>query len=346
MFWMVPDPTPLVSVLLPCYNAAGTLAEALESLVCQSLTNFEIIAVEDGSLDNTMQVLRNWAARDRRIQVYQQKHGGIIQALNSGLAACRAPYVARMDSDDRCHPERLERQVAFLDSRPEIGLVSCRVTGFPAEQVRAGFQIYLDWLNSFLSDVEIRREMFIESSLPHPSVTFRRHVVEQAGGYQEHGWPEDYDLWLRLYQNGVHFARLPETLLEWREHPQRLTHTDGRYSVENFLRAKAYYLARGPLAGRQAVIIWGAGMMGRRLCKQLERQGTPLVAFIDVDPRKIGHVRRGLPVVPPSELPDLWNRLPKPVLLAAVGARGARTLIRQQLQAFGLQEGLDWWGAA
>jgi glycosyltransferase involved in cell wall biosynthesis len=346
MPWMSSVHAPLVSVLLPCYNAASTLPEVLDSLACQTLTDFEIVAVEDGSLDDTLQVLQHWAARDRRVNVHPQKHGGIIRALNTGLAACRAPYVARMDSDDRCHPERLERQAAFLDSHPEIGLVSCRVMGFPTEQVREGFQIYMDWLNSLLTDAEIRREMFVESSLPHPSVTFRSQVVLDVGGYQEHGWPEDYDLWLRLYQNGVRFARLPQVLLEWREHPQRLTRIDGRYSLENFLRAKAHYLARGPLLGRQAVVIWGAGMMGRRLGKQLERQMAPMAAFVDVDPRKIGHIRRGLPVISPIELPDLWNSLPDPVLLAAVGARGARTLIRQQLQAFGLQEGLDWWCVA
>jgi len=112
------------------------------------------------------------------------------------------------------------------------------------------------------------------------------------------------------------------------------------------LRAKAYYLTRGPLVGRQAVIIWGAGMMGRGLCKQLERVGTPLAAFVDVDPGKIGRLRRGLPVISPGELPGLWSRLSNPVLLAAVGARGARALIRQQLQAFGLEEGSNWWSVA
>jgi glycosyltransferase involved in cell wall biosynthesis len=346
MPWMSPDSIPLVSVLLPCYNAVSTLSEALDSLARQSLTDFEIVAVEDGSIDHTLQILQRWAAQDRRVRVYPQKHSGIIQALNSGLAACRAPYVARMDSDDRCHSERLEHQVAFLNSHPEIGLVSCRVMGFPVDQVREGFQVYLDWLNSLLTDAEIRREMFVESSLPHPSVIFRRQVVEAVGGYQEHGWPEDYDLWLRLYQNGVRFARLPEVLLEWREHPQRLTRIDGRYSLENFLRAKAYYLARGPLLGRQAVVIWGAGMMGRRLGKHLERQQAPLAAFVDVDPRKIGQLRRGLPVISPDKLPYFWSKLPRPVLLAAVGARGARALIRRQLQAFGFQEGLDWWGVA
>jgi len=335
-----------VSVLMPCYNAAETINEALGSLITQTFHDFEIIAVDDGSTDASAHILANWAERDRRIQVIKRPHGGIVEALNAGLAACRAPIVARMDTDDRCHPERLARQVNYLASHADVDVVSCRVSGFPVEHVREGFRIYIDWLNSLLTDTDIRREIFVESPLPHPSVVFRRDAILKVGGYQDHGWAEDYDLWLRLYLAGARFAKLPDVLLEWREHPERLTRTDGRYSLENFLRAKAYYLARGPLVGRDAVIVWGAGMMGRRLSKQLARQDAPLVAFVDVDPRKIGRTLRGLPIIAPDELLAWWERYDHPVVLAAVGARGARALIRQRLTDENLREGQDWWSAA
>ncbi|MDI6696411.1 MAG: glycosyltransferase [Anaerolineales bacterium] len=337
---------PVVSVLMPCYNAAATLPDALRSLKQQTLTDFEIIAVDDGSSDDTLEILGSWAAADSRLRVLACRHGGIIAALNEGLAACSAPYIARMDADDCSHAQRLEYQVAFLNDHPEIDVVSCRVTGFPAGQVRQGFAIYLDWLNALLTDDDIRREIFVESPLPHPSLTFRRESLLRVGGYQDRGWAEDYDLLLRLYLAGARFAKLEGYLLEWREHPQRLTRVDSRYSLENFLRAKAYYLTRGPLAGRDSVIVWGAGMVGRRLGKHLLRQGAPLTAYIDIDPRKIGRTRRGLPILSPEALPELWRRSSSPVVLAAVGARGARQLIRQRLTAIGLREGQDWWGVA
>ena len=340
------DIEPAVSVLMPCYNSAGTLHAALESLSSQTLTNFEVIAVDDGSTDDSLQILQVWARRDGRFRLVYQTHSGIIVALNAGLRSCRASYVARMDTDDAAHPERLARQVAFLDAHPETAVVGCRVAGFPEGQVRQGFRIYLDWLNSLVEDADIRREIFVESPLAHPSVTFRREWVERVGGYQEHGWPEDYDLWLRLYLAGARFAKLPEVLLEWREHVGRLTRTDGRYALENFLRAKAHYLSRGPLAGRPAVIIWGAGMTGRRLSKHLLRQGVPLAAFVDIDPRKIGRVCRNLPVISPEELPGWWRRFANGAVLAAVGSRGARQLIRQRLTDMSLREGHDWWSVA
>jgi glycosyltransferase involved in cell wall biosynthesis len=337
---------PSISVLMPCYNAVETLDEALESLSRQTFSDFEIVAVDDGSTDGTLQLLEAWAVRESRLRLFSRPHGGLVSALNAGLEACSAPFVARMDGDDRSHPERLALQVAYLQTHPQVGVVSCRVKGFPAGQVRQGFKVYIEWLNSLLSNEDIRREMFVESPLPHPSVVFRREVVIDAGGYQEHGWPEDYDLWLRLYLKGVGFAKLPETLLEWREHPGRLTRTDGRYSVENFLRAKAYYLGQGPLAGRDAVIVWGAGMMGRRLSKHLARQEAPLAAFVDIDPKKIGRTLRGLPIIPAQDLLAWWRRYDNPAALAAVGSRGARQLIRQQLVDSGLREAQDWWCVA
>ncbi|HNT24411.1 MAG TPA: hypothetical protein PKM21_08605, partial [Anaerolineales bacterium] len=125
--------------------------------------------------------------------------------------------------------------------------------------------------------------------------------------------------------------------------PQRLTNTDSRYALENFLRLKAHYLKQGPLAGRETVFIWGAGMAGRRLSKHLLAQGAPLQAFFDVDARKVGRTRRGLPVLPGSVLPEWWARCPKPVLLAAVRVRGARPIVRRRLEGYGLKEGQDWW---
>ena len=337
---------PFVSVLLPCYNAEKTLVEALESLARQTLADFEIVAVEDGSTDGTLALLQAWARREARLRLLTQPHGGIIAALNNGLAACRAPLVARMDADDRAHPERLARQVQFLDAHPELAVAGCLVSGFPEEQVGEGFHLYIEWLNSLRTDADMRRELFVESPLAHPSVVFRREWVERLGGYQEHGWPEDYDLWMRLYLAGAHFGKVPELLLDWREDPERLTRRDSRYAQENFLRLKAHYLMQGPLAGRKAVFIWGAGMAGRRLSKHLLALGCPLVAFFDVDLKKVGRTRRGLPVLPGSALREWWQRYPDPVLLAAVRVRGAHPIVRQRLAGYGLREGEDWWLAA
>ncbi len=337
---------PAVSVIMPCYNAAETVDETLHSLVRQTYSDFEVLAIDDGSTDTTLQILYTWSKRDSRIHVLERPHAGVIEASNVGLSECNASLVARMDADDISHPDRFSKQIEFLDQNPEIALVGCLVEGFPPEDVRQGFQIYLNWLNDLVAPESIEREIYIESPLAHPSIMLRKFWIDDVGEYQEHGWPEDYDLLLRLNLAGAKFAKVPEVLHFWREHPRRLTRTDSRYSVENFLRAKAHYLCRDLIKGRDSVIIWGAGQMGRRISKHLLREGAPLVAFIDVDPKKIGRERRGRPIYAAEDLPDLWAGLEAPILLAAVGARGARKLIREQLSRLGFLEGEDWWAVA
>jgi len=337
---------PQVSVLLPCFNAESTIEEALSSLADQSYRDFEVLCVDDGSTDKTVSILEDWNQRDSRFVVVKKPHRGVIQAANTGLTLCRAPIIVRMDADDRCHPDRIKLQREYLLDNPAVAVVGSLVNGFPRELVGEGFKLYYDWLNSLVTHEDISREIFIESPLANPSTTFRKSWVDRAGGYQDHGWPEDYDLWLRLYLAGAQFAKIPQVLLEWREHPERLTHQDSRYSVENFLRAKAHYLAKGPARGRDAVFIWGAGMTGRRISKHLSREGLPLTAFIDVDPKKIGSTRRGKPIISRDDLPALWKQYQNPILLAAVRARKARPLIRENLKKLNLVEGQDWWAAA
>ncbi|HHH83162.1 MAG TPA: glycosyltransferase family 2 protein, partial [Chloroflexi bacterium] len=190
---------PAVSVLMPCYNAEDTVDKAVQSILQQSLERLELILVDDGSRDGTAAKLAEWASSDRRVRVIARSHEGILGALNAGLSHCQAPYVARMDADDIAHPERLARQVETLDAHPDLAVVGSLVEGFPQEDVREGFRIYLDWLNRLVTHDAIVREIFIESPLAHPSVCMRRRWLERVGGYQDHGWPEDYDLWLRLY---------------------------------------------------------------------------------------------------------------------------------------------------
>lgn len=337
---------PIVSVTIPCYNAATTLDETLESVLNQTLTDFEVVAVDDGSTDETSRILQTWAEKDSRLRVLSQHHSGVVVAANTAITTCAAPFIARVDADDRVHPQRFALQAEFLTANPNVAVVSSLVSAFPKEDVRGGYRVYIAWLNSLITNEEIRREMFVESPLANPSVMIRKSWLDEMDGYQDFGWPEDYDLWLRMYLAGARFEKIAQVLLDWRDHPKRITRTDSRYSLENFLRAKAYYMGRGPLAERDAVIVWGSGMMGRRMGKQLQIQDVPLVAFVDIDPKKIGRIRRGKPIIAPEDLMAWWNQYENPAVVAAVGARGARALIRARLNAFGLVEGQDWWGAA
>ena len=335
-----------VSVLLPCYNAADTLDTALSSLARQTLTDFEIIVVDDGSTDRSPDPAGSLEPARAPAAPLRQPHAGIIPALNTGLAACQAQLIARMDTDDRAHPERLARQLAFLEANRDIAVAGCLVEAFPAGQVREGFQIYLSWLNSLVTDEDIRREIFVESPLVHPSVMFRKDWVIRAGGYQERGWAEDYDLWLRLYLAGARFGKVPESLLDWREHPGRLTRTDGRYALENFLRAKAHYLVQGPLGRARCGLHLGSGHDGPAAEQALAAGGRAAGCFSGHrSPQDRAHPPE--PADPgPGRAARLVGSICAPGAAGRVGARGARPLIRARLAQYQLREGADWWSAA
>ena len=147
----VPSTTPRVSVVIPCYNCAETLQPSLNSITNQTFRSLEIIAVDDGSNDATLEILKNSADDDQRIRVITDKHMGIVSALNAGIGECRAPIIARMDADDIAHPTRIEKQAAFLERHPGIALVGCLVEAFPLEGVGHGFQLYLEWMNALTS---------------------------------------------------------------------------------------------------------------------------------------------------------------------------------------------------
>ena len=337
---------PQVSVLIPVYNAEATIKEALLSICSQSLPNIEIIVVDDGSEDASGHLLNQLTANDNRIRATQTNHLGLIPALNTGLKLCRAPYIARMDADDVAHPLRLEKQLLMFENNPELDVIGSKVESFPPENVGIGFQIYIDWQNRLIKHEDIVREMFIESPITHPTACIRKELLEKNGGYQDRGWPEDYDLWLRLAAMGARFAKVNEVLLYWREHENRLTRTDGRYSIENFLRAKAHYLVAGRLQKNDNVFVWGAGKTGRRFSKHLIREGCTPSAFVDIDNAKIGNTLRRIPIVSAIEFFDRWNCCKKPILLVAVASRGARTKIRIALRRRGLKEGCDYLNVA
>lgn len=346
-------PVPRLSVALPVRNAGPWLRECLDSVLAQTESRFELLAVDDGSTDASPAILADYAQRDARIQLFETTadRRGIVPALNVALAEARAPYLARMDADDRMHPERLARQADALDADASLFGVTCRATAFPVDEVRDGMRAYVDWQNSLETPEQVARDRFIESPVLHPSVTLRTDVVRgRLGGWQDNGWPEDWDFFLRAFDQGLRIARLPDVLVEWRLHAQQLTRTHARYSEDALLEARSTYLARHLQAvGTQDRAIWvlGAGPVGKALIKALSRCGVVAHGLADVDPRKIGGVVRGegrrWRVV---AHPVLRTMEPRPFAVSAVSGAPARARVRAELEAWGWSEGEDFVVAA
>jgi glycosyltransferase involved in cell wall biosynthesis len=329
----------LISVLMPFRDAGDTIEEAASSILAQRGASLELVAIDDGSRDDGARRVAALGERDPRVVLVDGGGGGLCAALARGLAVARGDLIARMDADDVALPERLAKQAELLATDPRLGAVGTRVE--PIGACGDGMKRYIAWQNALVSPGEHVRDLFVESPLCHPSVLLRRQALEETGAWRDVAWAEDYDLWLRLDACGWRLAKVPEVLLLWRQRPGSATQRDPRYAPARFVEARAFYLAPKLLRAARPIAVWGAGPTGRRLARALEQRGVRAARFVDIDPRKIGGVARAAPIAAPDTL-----RPGEHTVVVAVGARGARALVRAHLAHHGFLEGTDFVCAA
>lgn len=209
---------PQVSWIIPVHNGAPFLAEALASVSAQTVTDFEAIVLDDGSRDASAAIAREFATRDPRFRVVEKPNTGLVDTLNQGVSAARAPLIARMDADDICLPQRLERQLDFFAAHPTcvaLGTLNIIIDQHGTEQRRTRRPFTVP---AGPGDYPPERYR-----LTHPTVTFRRDVFAAAGGYSaDFHAAEDYELWLRMSERGE-IAELREPLLRYRVHSGSVT---------------------------------------------------------------------------------------------------------------------------
>jgi NAD(P)-dependent dehydrogenase (short-subunit alcohol dehydrogenase family) len=239
---------PRVSVVLPVWNGERFLVRAIESVLSQTFTSLELLVIDDGSTDETAAIARGFAARDARVVVVTREHGGVAQALNAGIAAARGQYIARMDADDVSFPSRLQRQIEFLDARPDCVAVGTAVEIIDEIGEHVGTKTFAE------THDEIESELIGgTSAIAHPTVLARRDALVAVGGYELDRYPsEDYDLWIRLVEKGQ-LANLREPLLAYRRHRGAIgvRHHDWQMSMGAMINSRAR-ASRGlrPLAVR------------------------------------------------------------------------------------------------
>lgn len=208
---------PSLSVLLPIYNAAPYLSAALESILAQTYDNFELIAIDDGSSDDSLKILRDFAARDARVKVIARGNLGLIETLNQGLSLANAPLIARMDADDIALPDRFMLQVAHFHEHPQCVIVGSGIR-FIDEFGKSGQEAVYPRCTELISRLLSEGSMFA-----HPAVMMSREQVLRVGGYRgAFVHAEDYDLWLRLSEIGG-MDNLPQVLLLYRQHADQIS---------------------------------------------------------------------------------------------------------------------------
>ena len=328
-----------VSIVLPVFNAARTVHRAACSILDQSLQDLELIVVDDGSTDDSLDVLSS--IRDERLKLITCSHRGVVAAANTGTQHATAPIIARMDADDYSHRTRLQRQLDWLNTH-DCDVVGCHVrildqSGHAATTLAR----YERWINiETATPDQIAALRFVELPIVNPTIMARREYFEL--GFHNDEFPEDYDLMLRAAEQGMRFGKVTETLFNWYDSSSRITRNDARYSTEAFMNCRRHYFHSGPLHDVDVVDLWGVGQTGKPWLRWLQSKTIDVRRAFDVSPKKIGQAIHGVPVLAPDDLPDCDGTM----IVVAVGAGGSRELITEHLLKRGYVIGQDAWFVA
>jgi glycosyltransferase involved in cell wall biosynthesis len=328
---------PEVSIILPMRNAENYLDTCIHSILEQTLNNFELIVVDDHSTDNSLDILKEF--HDNRFHVVENPGKGLVDALNFGVSLSHSKWIARMDADDIMLPRRLEKLLACLNTYTSIDCISSQVEIFPQDMATQSMQRYIDWQNSCISHDDIINSIYIESPITHPSVIIRKSTLLEVGGYRTGKFPEDYELWLRLFQHGAHFIKLPEVLLRWRQYCDSTFRNHENYSELAFNQVRYDYLLQDRrLTNAHRIFLWGAGPKTRRRLRPLLQSNLAISGWVDIDPKKIDQQYSNIPVYSPEQAilqnPDLN--------LICVNNHGAREIVAKFLVEHHMKNGMDF----
>ncbi|MTI40621.1 glycosyltransferase [Fulvivirga lutimaris] len=325
---------PFVSIILPVFNAQYSLKAAIDSIIHQTYTDWELIIVDDGSTDNSIKIIQS--INNERVIYYKTENRGIAKALNFGIKMSNTNIICRMDADDICHQERLEMQFNYLQEHPEVGVVSSLVEFNGNREANAGYALFVDEINQIIGRQSILKKRFTESPIAHPSVMFRKSLVHKYGGYNEGDLPEDYELWLRWMHNDVVFEKVNSPLLHWHDSAARLSRTHANYDLEKFYALKIKYLALYFVKQQipsDNLWVWGTGRQINKWIALLKRYGLDVKGQIDVKTTYLDGS-----VIHFTELAKEKH----PLIISLVRDRNGKKRIEAYLKEQGYNEGKDF----
>nr|WP_321412962.1 glycosyltransferase [uncultured Allomuricauda sp.] len=295
-----------VSIIVPFKNTAHFLPECLDSIVEQTYSNWEVLAVNDHSTDQSLELVTSYSQKDERIKVFQNKGNGIIPALQAAYAQSNGAYVTRMDSDDIMEPNRLEVMVKSLMEHGTGNVAVGQVKYFSSRGISNGYERYEEWLNQLTSTGRNFDEIYKECVIPSPCWMAHRADFEKCNGFSPNRYPEDYDLTFRFYEHDFNIIPCDQILHLWRDYDTRTSRTHEHYAQNYFLDIKLYYYLKLDYNKNRPLVVWGAGFKGKKIAKGLKKQHLDFTWLCD-NPKKIGKKIYGKELVHFEALQHLKN---------------------------------------
>ena len=260
---------------MPVKNAGLYLEDCITSIKNQTESNWELIAVNDGSIDNSETILHRFSRADERIKYLNNKGSGIIEALKYGYAESQGILIHRMDADDLMVPKKLALLKARLLEVGKGKVVTGKVEYFAAEGLNDGYLKYQNWLNELCDQETHWRELFKECVIASPNWLIHKSDFEKCGAFNSDGYPEDYDLVFRMFQSGLQVATVDTITHLWRDHKERSSRNDDNYGAYTFFEIKLRYFLALKYDNIRPLMVWGAGKKGKDLAKKLKENDIP-----------------------------------------------------------------------
>lgn len=327
----------MISILLPVFNAAPYLEACLTSIQQQSFTDWELLAVNDHSTDDSGVILAEFAATDDRIYVFNNTQKGIIPALRLAFSHSQGDFITRMDADDLMPIDKLSHLRKALLKKGPGHVITGRVEYFSETGLGGGYKKYQDWLNHLVDQQSHFEDLYRECVLPSPAWLIHRTDLIAVGDFDADRYPEDYDLCFRFYEQDFKIIGIPEIVHLWRDHADRTSRNNPTYADQNYLKLKLYWLTRLHRDPQRPFVIWGAGKKGKLMARYfLDRQIS--FHWVTDNPKKQG-INIYNQILASS---DLLEREKDLMILVAVATPSARKEINNFLKEKNKKRGKDY----
>jgi len=297
---------PLISILIPFRNTEGFLSECLDSIVEQTYLNWEVIAINDHSTDNSQKVVEGFSKKDKRIKSYQNSGKGIIEALRLAYAKSKGKLITRMDSDDIMTPNKLMVSAQALFKFGKGHLAVGQVKYFSDRGIGDGYARYEKWLNELTKKGRNYSGIYKECVIPSPCWMTFREDFDLCGAFEPDRYPEDYDLAFRFREQGLKCIPCEQVLHYWRDYDNRTSRTSEHYAQNYFFDLKLFYFLKLDFDQMRPLVIWGAGTKGKTTAKTLLEEQIEFTWICD-NPNKIGKSIYGVEMKPFEFLSQMEN---------------------------------------
>ncbi len=328
--------TPVLSIIMPVKNLDRYLTDCLSSIIDQSFKDWELLIVNDHSIDQTEKILADFQSKDSRIHIYQNQGTGIIPALKLALDKARSAYVSRFDGDDIMPEGRLEAMVNALDKAPPKTIITGKVKYFGSEPISPGYQKYEDWLNQRIDQKDHWNWVYRECVIASPNWMLRRQELVNIDAFDIMTYPEDYDLLLQWYKHDFQIKCLDIVTLHWREHLERTSRNSHHYNQEHFFQLKVkHFIAHELMDDKLA--LWGTDVKGKLTAQILDQLDAPF-QWMGLEPKV--HELNGQKVLPYTTIASMSN---VKLLLAVYPSQKQKQELENYLNGLGFQLGLNYW---